>query len=417
MARRRPQPWTDEDVKNLTGPPGKLHADPACANLFIRMGTRSKAYQVVARQPGGRQIWTTISRTDRMTLAAAQIETRRIVDKVRAGEPSSDVPATEVTLAAVAAAYEMKEGRHQRRWPDKKRRLAKWLLPRFGKHPFLSIKRSEVNALLDDIQLKSARGADQVLVDLQALEKFYLTMSQASDTYVTRFRNKLMPRRSKRNLRERTLSPEELRVIWTIAGESDRFGVVLKILLLSGQRLTKVLSMEWDHLNLNSGEWRIPRAAGEKGVPKLLTLPPPAIELIKTQPQLARYVFSSVRGTGHMLGLSEMKRDFDAKVRVRLPGVERWTLHDLRRTSRTMMSKAKIDFFVAEAVLGHKIPGVAGIYQRDDFTEEMAIALVKLAAHIEAIVAGPAKAEPRTDKRKRLAELLPRWRAPMARTG
>jgi hypothetical protein len=63
-----------------------------------------------------------------------------------------------------------------------------------------------------------------------------------------------------------------------------------------------------------------------------------------------------------------------------------------------------------EAILGHMIGGIAGIYQKDDFAEEIPAALIKLANHIEAIVAGPVekvkKTEPRTERRRRLSKLL-----------
>jgi integrase len=208
---------------------------------------------------------------------------------------------------------------------------------------------------------------------------------------VQRFRGGTIAKRATPNPRERTLSPEEVRVIWTLADGADRFGVIVKLLLLCGQRLQKVLSMEWSHLNLETGEWKTHRAPREKGAPEVLVLPPQALTLIKSQPHLSRYVFGSVRGTSHMVGLSELKVAFEARVRAQLPEIERWTLHDLRRTHRTLLSKLKVDFFTGEMILGHKLGGVAGIYQRDDFAEEIPAALVKVADRIETIAAGSKK--------------------------
>jgi integrase len=386
MAPRRPSKFDDDDVRKLAQKEGSLYAHPFRPNLFIRFGKRSKTYTAVTRSPGGRQVWTKIGRTDRISLKAAEDETARIVERVRAGRTGQEVSPAAVTLANVVEAYRVSVGRHQRRWPDKERRLAKWLLPRFGKVSFLKIGRSQVNALLNEIAETSPKSADQVLVDLQALEKFYLSMDSVPDDYAMRFRGGLVPKRSKPNPRERVLEPDELSAVWAAAGDAGRFGVVIKLCLYTAQRITKILSMQWDHVNLANGQWKIPRAAGEKGVPKVLTLPPAAIALIETQGRLTPYVFHSARGDGHMIGLSELKRNFEAQVRIKLPEMPQWGMHDLRRSARTMLSKAKVDFHVAEAILGHKIPGVAGIYQRDDFTEEMAAALVTLADHIETIV-------------------------------
>jgi hypothetical protein len=254
MAKRRPSKFADEDVQKLIRKEGLLYAHPFRPNLFIRFGKRSKSYIAVTRSPGGRQVWTTIGRTDRILLKAAEDECARIVERVHAGQPGQEVSQAAVTLAAIAEAYRVKVGRHQRRWPDKERRLAKWLLPRFGKRPFLEIKRPEINALLIEIEATSARRADQVLVDLQALEKFFLTMAAVPHDYVMRFRGGLVPRRSKPNPRERTLEPDELSAIWAAAGDAGRFGVIVKLCLYTAQRLMKVLSMQWEHVNLDNAQ-------------------------------------------------------------------------------------------------------------------------------------------------------------------
>ena len=49
-----------------------------------------------------------------------------------------------------------------------------------------------------------------------------------------------------------------------------------------------------------------------------------------------------------------------------------------------------IDHVVAERVLGHRMPGVAGIYDRHDYVPEMRAALQRWADHVERIVRGEA---------------------------
>jgi hypothetical protein len=53
---------------------------------------------------------------------------------------------------------------------------------------------------------------------------------------------------------------------------------------------------------------------------------------------------------------SEGKSALDAKL-PNLPGV----LHDLRRTARSLMSRAGVRPDIAERALGHAIPGVEGV--------------------------------------------------------
>lgn len=64
--------------------------------------------------------------------------------------------------------------------------------------------------------------------------------------------------------------------------------------------------------------------------------------------------------------------------------IEKFTLHDFRATMRThMASKALgVDRFVAERCLNHKIPGMAGVYDRGDYFEERKEAMELWAAFL-----------------------------------
>jgi hypothetical protein len=67
---------------------------------------------------------------------------------------------------------------------------------------------------------------------------------------------------------------------------------------------------------------------------------------------------------------------FDAKVLAELlkqnPESElpRWTLHDLRRTARSLMSRAGVPSDHAERCLGHVLPGIRGTYDRHEYLAE-----------------------------------------------
>jgi hypothetical protein len=66
-----------------------------------------------------------------------------------------------------------------------------------------------------------------------------------------------------------------------------------------------------------------------------------------------------------------------------------WVLHDLRRTARSLMSRAGVLPHVSERVLGHAIPGVEGVYDRHSYDTEKAHALLQLAALVETIINPP----------------------------
>jgi integrase len=87
--------------------------------------------------------------------------------------------------------------------------------------------------------------------------------------------------------------------------------------------------------------------------------------------------------TGHrpIGGLERHKAKFD-----RACGVTGWTLHDLRRTARSLMSRAGIPVDHAERCLGHVIGGVRGVYDRYEYYAEKRAAYEALAALIDRIV-------------------------------
>jgi integrase len=67
----------------------------------------------------------------------------------------------------------------------------------------------------------------------------------------------------------------------------------------------------------------------------------------------------------------------------------RWTLHDLRRTARSLMARAGIADNIAERTLGHVINGVEGVYNRYDYVAEKTDALARLATLVETILNPP----------------------------
>ena len=79
-------------------------------------------------------------------------------------------------------------------------------------------------------------------------------------------------------------------------------------------------------------------------------------------------------GTGFS-GWSKSKTVLDAKLAKAGVKMPRWTLHDLRRTFSTRLHDAGVEPLVVEALLAHKQPGVAAVYNRASFREAKRAAL------------------------------------------
>jgi integrase len=89
----------------------------------------------------------------------------------------------------------------------------------------------------------------------------------------------------------------------------------------------------------------------------------------------------TLNGVAPIGGYSQAKAQLDAA-----SGVTGWTLHDLRRTARSLMSRAGVPSDHAERCLGHVIGGVRGTYDRHEYYDEKAKAFEALAAQIDRIV-------------------------------
>jgi integrase len=143
--------------------------------------------------------------------------------------------------------------------------------------------------------------------------------------------------------------------------------------------------MKWS--DLAGDEWTIAVADREKGTPGKLKLSSAALAIIERQPHVmgSPYVFAG-RGRGPFYSFSQRKRELDAKLPADIPDL---TLHDLRRTAKSLMARAGVTPHVSERVLGHAIAGVEGVYDVHDYTNEKADALAKLAALVETIINPP----------------------------
>ena len=109
------------------------------------------------------------------------------------------------------------------------------------------------------------------------------------------------------------------------------------------------------------------------------------------KPHKKGFVFTTTSGMKPFSGFSKAKAALDeaiAKLRKkegRKPMLP-WVLHDLRRTARSLMSRAGVSADVAERVIGHAIPGVRGVYDRHNFLSEKGDALERLAVLVAQIL-------------------------------
>ena len=151
--------------------------------------------------------------------------------------------------------------------------------------------------------------------------------------------------------------------------------------ILTAQRRAKLSTMRWEDVSID-GIWTIPSEPREKGHAGVLLLPDLAVDIIRAQPRISNnpHIFAG-NGAGPSTALHKRKKRLDERA-----GIAPWRIHDLRRTSRSLMARAHVRPDIAEQIMGHAIGGVAGTYNRYDYSAEKGAALAKLATLIAMIV-------------------------------
>jgi integrase len=355
--------------------------DPQLAGHFVRVQpSGAKSFVAVTRDPGGKQIWSTIGDTNVVGISDARAQARSIIQRVNAGLPAVE-PKGE-TFAQVAANWTKRhvEGNGLRSAPGIGRLLKLHVLPTWGDREFTSIRRSDVAALLDHVEDEhSPRQADLVLAVVRGIMNWFATRNDDYNPPIVRGmgRDKAAPR-------ARILSDDELRAVWKATEGAGAFNGIIRLCLYTAQRSRKVAAMKWSDISVD-GEWSIPREPREKATAGSLVLPEVALAIVKAQPRIAEnpYVFASPQGDNKSLsGFSKAKATLDAK----LPGMPHFTLHDLRRSARSLMSRAGVSTEHSERVLGHAIGGIRAVYDKYEYKSEKRDALRRLATLIDAIV-------------------------------
>ena len=260
--------------------------------------------------------------------------------------------------------------------------MTKYVYPKWRDRKFVEIGRKDVRDLL--LTIEGRVQADRVLGTLRLIMQW----QQAGDDYDTCPIVKGMTRsKPKERARSRILDDAEIRSVWQACDAvNGSFGAFVKLLLLCGQRRGKVATMRWD--DLADGVWTVRKEPREKGTPGAIKLPPMAMDIISQRPRLASnpYVFAG-RGRAPANAFAVGKRELDAELP---PDMKPWVLHDLRRTARSLLSRAGVVPHISERVLGHALPGVEGIYDRHGYEPEIAEALGELAGLLGHIVNPPA---------------------------
>src|SRR5262249_14729932 len=139
---------------------------------------------------------------------------------------------------------------------------------------------------------------------------------------------------SKRNekSRERVLSATELRLIWQ-AAPSNQYGVIVRLLMLTGARLNEIAGLKWNEVDFVKGVITLAGDRTKNSRPHELPLSPTVRSLLEAQPRNGgEQIF-------HSLSEGRYKAALDEAITKANGGdqIPDWVHHDLRRSAATGM--------------------------------------------------------------------------------
>jgi integrase len=268
--------------------------------------------------------------------------------------------------------------------------------PRIGRIGVYELRRSHLAEMLDRVEDEAGPvQADRVRAYLRKALSWYAERDDEFNLNAA-FVRVVARANAKERARTRVLSDDEIRTLWPLLSEAGTFGALLKTLLLTAQRRDEVANMTWTEISTDS-TWTIPAERYKTKRSNYVPLSTAALAVIEAQPRIdgCDYVFPS-RTKTPFSGFGKSKARLDKTILIEMrrranKGVEieplpNWTIHDLRRTAKTLMARAGVRPDISERVLGHVIAGVEGTYDRHSYADEKRDALEKLAAMIERIL-------------------------------
>lgn len=194
--------------------------------------------------------------------------------------------------------------------------------------------------------------------------------------------------------RDRALAPGEIRALMGfLPSYTTSVADALELSLRTGLRTGEVVALrsKWFAESDNVLWCEIPAQHMKMRRPHRIPFVGRARAIAEAR-MVGEFLFPSPRGehlTQKALGVAVHFHSPASKTRPKVERprcpVENWTPHDLRRTAATLLGDLRCPFEIIEAIQAHRLPGVAGRYQRSEHADAKVEWLGKLNVHLDTI--------------------------------
>lgn len=342
-------------------------------------GTKSFVYKY---DIDGQDRWLTIGQYPKIKLSEALKKYGEALEKIEAG----DDPAEEnvqlnaknrnaLTVRQLAGEYIEKYAKPRKRsWKEDLRILDHDVLGLLGGKKALKVTRRDVIDLLDEIVARGAPvQANRTLAVIRRMFNFAIDR----DVIVTSPCHRIKPPSSETS-RDRYLTLDEIKIFWNCLETvplTKKTKYALKLLLLTLQRSSEVISINKSDLDLIAKTWIIPANKTKNKRAHLVTLSPQAIEIIDSLLMDVGEdgILFPGEGTGDHLTNSAISRAISRNLEHF--GIAKFTPHDLRRTGSTQLAAFKVPRFDRDRILNHTDRTVGSVYDIYEYEDEKRAAL------------------------------------------
>jgi integrase len=409
MAKKTLTDRTLAALANKPAPKGKTYdvADSVVPGLGVRVSeTGRRTFTLTARFPGSNNpTRRSIGVYDLISLEKARTTAREWIELMGKGtdpaiqaerQRQTELQKRKNTFAAVVADFTRDKLAGERHGYECGRDLRNVFLPMWGDRPITDISEDDVVGFLQRWRRRSVSTARQHHALLcrffrwtKAQRVYGLKVSPCADIDAKMIGEKA--------IRTRVLTNIELRAVWTAAERTPYpYGEILKLLALTGCRRAEVAEARWSEFDLEQKLWTIPAERMKGQSAHTVPLTDDMISILESLPRLAGCdLLFTVAGkviNGFTRAAKRLNVDVLAALREQAGAdvkLERWTLHDIRRTMRTGLSGLPISDLVRELVIAHAKPGLHKVYDMHAYEAEKRQALEMWGARLRSIVTPP----------------------------
>jgi integrase len=377
---------TERFVAGVKTDTRKEYFDAKGTRLSLRVSPTAKSW-AFHYTIDGKRARLTLGTYPAISLAGARGLALEAQATVQSGQDPRTHKAGAVTVAALIENYLAKHVRPNLRSAKQvERRMRKNVIPVIGSVRLADVHRRDINRVLDAV---AARGrpieCNRVFSDMRAVLRWAVGRGDLDRDPIAG-----MAAPSPQHSRDRVLSDDEIKRFWgalpTALPRQIDCQRVLKLCLITGQRVGEVTGMLRNELDLNTRTWSLPGARTKNGHPHSVPLSDLATSIIEEA----------------LAEASDRQRVFPLKPVAVARFVERgqaqfglphWTPHDLRRTALTQMAKLGVEPIVLGHIANHRGTTRAGVtlavYVQHSYEAEKRRSLERWAERIGELVRKP----------------------------